>query len=224
VPAVNYLTKYSRKIVHMHQNGMGAERIAAYLFDHPMRGQWPGSYRDQQVRGMTGAIRRYLSNIEAAVEEKRRLEQDLARRREARTKRREAAFATTPPWRDRNWEDVLPSNIAARQHTWCRRRAALRMVQAGLRYTEIGYRLRVTPHRARQIVESGAGHRLRPSPLELYLGELVVIDGYSPLVTRKEAGRMLKLVEVWTGRTTVPPCSVAEQYVWELYYSMREDA
>jgi hypothetical protein len=221
----SYLAKYSHDILEQHMVGRDPMAIATWLFDNPMRGQWPDDYRDIAIRAMSHAIRSYVAHKAAAIQECRRLQAEELRQRSLYRQRQEAGFAATPAWRDRDWEDVLPPDIAARQASWCRHMAALRMRQADFTYTEIGWRLRVTAGRAKQIVEKAQRYENSPrgnrSPLDNYLGQLVVIDGYTPLVDIKEARQMLKHVEAWTGRPTVVPCSAWERYIWELYYSMR---
>lgn len=163
--------------------------------------------------------------------EREREEERIRELAESRRRHFEEECAKVPAWRDRNWEEVLPTWLAVQQHAWCRHMAARRMRQAGLTLEQIGYRFRVSKERARQMAQKAQRYENNPhgnkSPLERWLKHTVSFEtrwqDYADPSDRRRARRALKVVEVWTGLATVPRCSAAEHRTWELYYAMRGD-
>lgn len=246
---MNPLVPYHRKIMDMVNRGMSNIEIATHFYEHAI-GPVDSTFREKDIKTITGLVGRYVANPLAAREQarkqkerhaelamqrqskrqkareererqaelRRQEEEEARRRREARRQHWEAEQAKVTPWRDRDWEDVLPPAIAIRQASWCRNMAALRMRRVGLKLDQCGYRFGVTKERVRQMILKAERVEGRPSPIEHYMEE-------GPMWGEVERSRrLLRLVERWTGRATVPPCSRAERRVWELYYSMRDDA
>jgi regulatory protein YycH of two-component signal transduction system YycFG len=73
----------------------------------------------------------------------------------------------------RNWEDVLPKNIAKIQHAWEKRMRVLIAKNAGAKFSEIAKRLNVSNERVRQMFFK-AEEELRykkKSPIEIYFNQ-----------------------------------------------------
>lgn len=73
----------------------------------------------------------------------------------------------------RDWNDVLPPDVARWQHQWERKVSAARMRRAGLTLKQVGLRLGVGVERARQLAERGEltlrFPTVRKAPTERYL-------------------------------------------------------
>jgi hypothetical protein len=190
-------------------------------------------HQAEQERRARDAIRKMkLAEQRARAKAEREREEELIRElAESRRRHFEEECAKVPAWRDRNWEEVLPPWLAVKQASWCRHMAALRMKRTGLTYEEVGYRMRVSRERARQLIQKAQRYERslhgNRSPLERYFAELATVDSrddeFASDVSHKFARRFLKTVEVLTGLATVPRCSAAERRTWELYYAMRGD-
>ena len=68
----------------------------------------------------------------------------------------------------RNWSDVLPARIAARQTAYERAALVLRARKAGLTLREIGEHMGIGPERARQLEDKAVRRAGMLSPFEEY--------------------------------------------------------
>ncbi len=70
----------------------------------------------------------------------------------------------------RNWEDVVPEDVARAQQAFDRGRRILRVYRAGCMQKEIALRLGVTSARVHQIVKREKSRHEDGSPVERWLG------------------------------------------------------